>query len=279
MRLFSILQGFPVFEKSCFLFFCNFVKSHLGQCTLPEHIIPHIIRVFPDTHDLWHFYRAAWKPLQPDRNALLFIILEFDQKSLSGICISLLHKNTSFLTCAEVSRDIQIRQLFFHLILPVLLCVNALSCPGTPPALILSSSLSFLLPPYFLVPAKPAGFFLPPAFVRMQLSAVHSPFPRLSVLWFSHILTKTVLKESSGTDSVFFLQISGCMVRQSNENYDIPACNLPITKTAKICLSNYFLHKFWKNLERCITLDRSTGKSLSATAASFNVQNCTMHWL
>ena len=36
--------------------------------------------------------------------------------------------------------------------------------PGTPPALILSSSLSFLLPPYFLVPAKPAGFFLPPAF-------------------------------------------------------------------------------------------------------------------
>ena len=161
---FPVLQGFPVFEKSCFLFFCNFVKSHLGQCTLPEHIIPHIIRVFPDTHDLWHFHRTAWKPLQPDRNALLFIILEFDQKSLSGICISLLHKNTSSLTCAEVSRDIQIRQLFFHLILPVLLCVNALSCPGTPPALILSSSLSFLLPPYFLVPAKPAGFFLPPAF-------------------------------------------------------------------------------------------------------------------
>ena len=49
---FPVLQVFPVFEKSCFLFYCNFVKSHLGQCTLPEHIIPHIIRVFPDTHDL-----------------------------------------------------------------------------------------------------------------------------------------------------------------------------------------------------------------------------------
>ena len=99
-----------------------------------------------------------------DRNALLFIILEFDQKSLSGICISLLHKNTSSLTCAEVSRDIQIRQLFFHLILPVLLCVNALSCPWNATG---SDTVFVFIFPFtsvFFSTCKTCSIFFPPAF-------------------------------------------------------------------------------------------------------------------
>lgn len=134
--------------------------------------------------------------------------------------------------------------------------------PGTPPALILSSSLSFLLPPYFLVPTKPAGFFLPPAFALH--AAQCRTFP-LSSIVSSVIFTYTNKNCSERVlryRQRFFpadIRLYGQIIQQ---NYDIPACNLPITKTAKICLSNYFLHKFWKNLERCITLDRSTGKSL-----------------
>ena len=154
------------------------------------------------------------------------------------------------------------------------------SRPEQPPALILSSSLSFFLPPYFLAPAKMAGFFvfLHRFLFRIRHSAVHSPFPSLSVLWFSHILTKTDLKESSGTDSVFFLQISGCTVRQSNESYDISVFNLTITKQRKNLLLKLFSTQILEKLRKVYHLRSINGKNPSLQQLHLlTYRNCTMH--